>query len=173
MYTKATSKWNLRHQAWLTIAVAMAIVVTALLAQGAGATPPSGVTPYPIASGALEDPIRVKFKDEGGFGRGIEVETITVVKFVVEPGGAFGWHRHGGPVWAVVSEGALTLYDADDAACLGRTVTAGTAFLDPGVDHVHNARNLGDTPVVVYATFMLPEGGATRIDEPDPGVCPF
>lgn len=173
MNTKATDKWNLRYQVWVALAVAMAIAVTALLAQNAGATPPTGITPYPIVSGDLEHPIQAKFKDHGGFGRGVEVNTITVVKYVIEPGGAFGWHRHGGPVWAVVSEGTLTLYDADDASCTGRTVTAGTAFLDPGVDHVHNARNLGDTDVVVYATFMLPEGGATRIDEPDPGVCPF
>lgn len=173
MNTKATDKRHQRYRTWLAVALALALVMTALLAQGAGATPPTGVTPFPIASGDLEDPIQIKFKDKGGFGRGVVVDTITVVKYVIEPGGAFGWHRHGGPVWAVVSEGALTLYDADDASCQGKTVTAGTAFLDPGVDHVHNARNLGDTPVVVYATFMLPEGGATRIDEPNPGVCPF
>ncbi len=173
MNTKATNKRKLRYRAWVALAVAMAIMVTALVVQKAGATPPTGITPYPIVSGDLEHPIQVKFKHHSGFGRGVEVATIAVVKYVIEPGGAFGWHRHGGPVWAVVSEGALTLYDADDASCLGRTVTAGTAFLDPGIDHVHNARNLGDTPVVVYATFMLPEGGATRIDEPDPGVCPF
>jgi quercetin dioxygenase-like cupin family protein len=173
MNIKATDKWHQRYQTWVAIAVAMAIVVSTLLAQTASATPPTGVTPYPIVSGDLENPIHIKFKDKGGFGRGVVVDTITVVKYVVEPGGAFGWHRHGGPVWAVVSEGALTLYHADDPSCTGRTVTAGTAFLDPGIDHVHNARNLGDTPVVVYATFMLPEGGATRIDEPDPGVCPF
>jgi hypothetical protein len=44
--------------------------------------------------------------------------------------------------------------------------------MDPG-NHTHIARNEGSENVVVYVTFMLPEGGATRIDVPAPGSCPF
>lgn len=46
-------------------------------------------------------------------------------------------------------------------------VSAGT-----GNPVVHNARNEGTEPVV-YATFMLPDGGALREDVANPGVCAF
>jgi quercetin dioxygenase-like cupin family protein len=100
------------------------------------------------------------------------VAQIAVIKFTIAPGGFFGWHTHGGPVWVVVAAGELTLYDSDDTTCTGRVHKPGSAFLDAG-NHVHNARNEGVNPVVVYGTFMLPAGGAVRVDASDPGVCTF
>ncbi len=48
------------------------------------------------------------------------------------------------------------------------------AFCSRRVYHKrHSHRNEGAEDVVVYATFMLPEGGAPRIDVENPGVCPF
>jgi hypothetical protein len=44
--------------------------------------------------------------------------------------------------------------------------------MDPG-NHTHNARNEGSENLIVYVVFMLPEGGAPRIDVPNPGNCPF
>ncbi|HET9484701.1 MAG TPA: cupin domain-containing protein [Xanthomonadales bacterium] len=162
-------------------------------ADEARATPGAGVTPRSIAIGVLPEAIRAKFKaahdderarrdwrvvldagqvqpthDESG----TDVEDIVVIEFTIAPGGYFGWHKHGGPVWVVVKQGTLTLYDADDETCTGTAYIAGSAFLDSG-DHVHNARNEGTEPVVVYGTFMLPDGGAVRVDAPNPGVCPF
>jgi quercetin dioxygenase-like cupin family protein len=135
----------------------------------ARATPGAGVTAQPMAVGILPESIRAKFKDESGFENGTAVANVVAVQFTIAPGGYFGWHRHGGPVWVIVEQGTLTLYDPDDPAC-ARTYPAGTAFVDAG-DHVHNARNEGTVPVVVYGTFLLPEGGALRVDAPDPGVC--
>lgn len=89
------------------------------------------------------------------------------VQTVLQPGGTFGWHEHGGPVWAVIASGTLTLYDE---ACQPETFNAGEAFLDGG-NHTHIANNEGEVDVVIYATFMLPTGGAPRIDVPDPGTC--
>lgn len=138
------------------------------------ATSGAGVVPELVAFGDLPAPIRAKLKEQesGGFEEGTDVTRIMMVKYTVAPGGYFGWHRHGGPVWALVMQGTLTMYDADDATCTGTDYAAGTALLDPG-DHAHNAVNQGADPVVVYATFMLPDGGLTRVDVPDPGVCPF
>lgn len=144
-----------------------------LLPGVASATPGLGVTGEPVAFGSLPEPIRAKLKgDEGGFGNGTAVAQISVIKFTIAPGGYFGWHRHGGPVWVVVAAGELTLYDADDTTCTGHVHKPGSAFLDSG-NHVHNARNEGADPVVVYGTFMLPAGGAIRIDAGNPNVCSF
>lgn len=48
---------------------------------------------------------------------GTDVSKVTVMKYAAEPGASFGWHQHGGPVWAVVTAGALTLYHGDDPSC--------------------------------------------------------
>lgn len=143
-------------------------------AMNVSATPGSGVTPRIVAIGVLPEAIRAKLKahHDDGFGNGTVVEDIMVVEFTIAPGGYFGWHKHGGPVWVVIQSGTLTLYGSDDPTCTGTTYVAGSAFLDSG-DHVHNARNETAAPVVVYGTFMLPVDGALRVDAPNPGVCPF
>jgi len=149
-------------------------MVAGALSAPAKATPGAGVSAEPVALGSLPQGIRVKLKpgEVGGFEDGTGVNQIMVIKFTVAPGGYFGWHRHGGPVWAIVAAGTITLYDSADFSCAGRMYSPGAAFLDVG-DHVHNARNEGTEPVVVYGTFMLPAGAPIRADAPDPGVCPF
>jgi quercetin dioxygenase-like cupin family protein len=157
----------------LLAGVALALLLTSSFVAGtAMATRGNGVTGTPLASGVLPEPVRVKLKDEGGFGEGTLASSITTIKYTVQPGGYFGWHQHGGPVWAVIASGTLTLYDGDDPTCTGQAYPAGSAFLDSG-SHTHNARNETNQLVEVVATFMLPAGGPIRIDMPDPGVCPF
>ena len=48
----------------------------------------------------------------------------------------------------------------------------GETFIDEGGGHIHIARNLGTTDLVLYATYLLPVGATPRIDVPDPGNCP-
>lgn len=157
----------------LPMALLVAIVFAGILSIGVGvlpvlATPPEGFSGTPLASGTIDEAVRAKFKDGAeGFGHGTDVTSITMVKFELLPGGSFGWHQHGGPVWAVVASGTLTLYDE---ACQSKIVNEGDAFLDGG-NHTHNAVNEGSETVVIYATFMLPTGGAPRIDTADPGTC--
>ena len=151
------------------VAGVAAVVTLGALGGIAVATPPAGLSATPIGAGNLEHAVRVKLKDHGGFGDGVDVTRIQMTRFELAPGGTFGWHQHGGPVWVVVAQGTLTLY-AGDEGCAATTVSAGGAFLDPG-DHTHSAVNLGDQAVVVYATFLLPSGGAARVDVPDPQVC--
>jgi hypothetical protein len=135
------------------------------------ATPGNGVSQTPIASGTLPEPVRMKLKDHhGGFGAGLPVSNVAIVKNVVQPGGYFGWHQHGGPSWIIVTQGTLTFYDGHDTTCTGHPVSAGSAYLDMG-DHTHNARNETGSVVENYVVRMLPVGGITRIDMPDPGVC--
>ncbi len=75
-----------------------------------------------------------------------------VVRFTVQPGAVFGWHTHPGPVVVNVAEGELTYVSADD--CVERDYPRGTAFIDAGGDHVHNAFNRTDGPTVLVATFF-------------------
>jgi hypothetical protein len=124
-----------------------------------------------VAGGNLPQVVRVKVKtDEGGFTDGTDVTQVKLVRFSLEPGGTFGWHRHGGPVWVFVTSGLLSIYDGDDPTCTPQVYGVGSPFLDPG-DHTHIGRNETGAPVEIYAAFMLPAGGETRIDAPNPGPC--
>jgi quercetin dioxygenase-like cupin family protein len=101
--------------------------------------------------------------------------TDTVVQTTtINPGGSTGWHSHPGPAFIVVTQGTLTVYDGDDPTCTPHRYGPGTGFLDPGLGHVHIARNEGTTPVTVVQTYLnVPPGGSPRIDAPAPGNCPF
>ena len=151
--------------------VALAVLVLFSSVIPVRATPGSGVTGEQIASGTLLEAIPAKFKTETGNVRA-DVAKTTLIKYMVVPGGIFGWHQHGGPLWAMVASGSLTFYHGDDPSCTGEVYPAGTTFMDPG-NHTHNAINEGTENVVVYVLFMLPEGGAPRVDVPSPGNCPF
>lgn len=150
-------------------ALALAAVLAAC--SGAALATPSGVTSETLALGGMEHAVPLKFKWENwGFGDGFAITSIRTVRFKVAPGGYFGWHRHGGPVWVAIANppaggasGLLTLYDRDDASCQGKVYGPGAGFLDPG-SHVHNARNESASDVWVVATFLLPDGGAVRED---------
>ena len=49
----------------------------------------------------------------------------------------------------------------------------GSAYIDPG-GVVHTARNESVTEdLVVIVMRLIPQGAAPRIDEPNPGNCPF
>lgn len=167
--SSAAAGQRFRTPSLLAAGVLCTVIAGLQVTTQAGATPGAGVTPQPIAIGVLPEGIRTKLKADTGFESGTTVSNIAVVRFTIVPGGYFGWHRHGGPVWVVVEQGTLTVYDPHVAGC-ARTYEAGEAFLDTG-DHVHNARNEGAVPAVVYGSFMLPVGGALRIDAPDPGGC--
>lgn len=161
---------NKRNIRFLVVA---GLVVFSLLAltMPVAATPPGGLTSEPIASGALPEVVRAKFKEgKGGFTDGTAVKNVMLVKFTLAPGGTFGWHQHGGPVWAIVKSGTLSIYKGDDPTCTPQLFGAGSVYLDPG-DHTHLGVNETSEPVEIYATFMLPEGGLPRLDAEDPGLC--
>lgn len=87
-------------------------------------------------------------------------------------GGTSGWHTHPGITIVAIKSGALTLYDADDPLCPPKVYSAGQVFLEEG-GHSHIARNEGSIGAEWYTTYVVPAGGPTRIDAPDPGTCPF
>jgi quercetin dioxygenase-like cupin family protein len=138
------------------------------------ATSASGVTSTTIASGTLE-PISFIVKN-GDWMSQIRTKgqtNLTVVENRVAPGGTFGWHSHPGPSLVIVKSGSLSFYEADDPSCTAEVHSAGDAYVDEGTD-VHVARNLSLTEdAVVIVTRFLPAGAPSRIDQPDPGTCPF
>jgi quercetin dioxygenase-like cupin family protein len=155
-------------------AIALILAILSSMAVWVGtskATPAIGVTVEPITAGNLPHPIWSKFKPESGVVHS-DISRITMSKVTFAPGGDAGWHQHSGPVWVVVASGTLTFYEGDDPHCTGVVYPAGSAFMDPG-NHTHTARNEGSENLVIYVVFMTPEGGATRIDVPAPGNCPF
>ena len=155
------------------------LLVTGLLVVPAPsqATPGSGATPSPLVRGSFTDDVGAKFTVSHG-GRTIvsnakDPSQVVFQTISIAPGGHTGWHSHPGPVVVAVKSGTLTFYEGS-GPCVGRNYPAGTAFLDPGMGHVHIARNEGvDTVEISVAYFAVPVGASPRDDVPAPGNCPF
>lgn len=153
----------------LVLAVcAMSLTVGAVVA-GQPARP----IPTTIATGTLETPAHTVIVAHGEMGTvaGVaDVGQVRMVKFELAPGGAFPWHQHPGPVWVIVTRGTLTYYDT---ACNSHPYPAGSVFFDAG-NLTHTARNEGDEPLEIIATFMFPaHAEAASIPQPAPASCPI
>ncbi|MGV0624401.1 cupin domain-containing protein [Mycolicibacter minnesotensis] len=128
----------------------VAALVPAAMPPHAGATPASGISGQ-VLSRTTED------------GRDYLLREITI-----EPGGSTGWHWHGGTVFGVVRQGTLTHNRAD--CSLDGIYGPGDAITEPGgPDHAHIGRNLGSTPVVLQAVYLLPIDAPLAQDATDPG----
>jgi hypothetical protein len=155
---------------------ALALLTGLLAVAPALATMGVGVSATTHARGAITDKVKVKEARNTDF----VTQQITIA-----PGGHTGWHTHPGAVLVTVKAGtfayvALSRRGGDDdddddddrggSRCTTRIFTAGQSFIDPGHGHVHIGRNVGTTPVELWATYTgVPIGGAFRIDAPDPG----
>ncbi|GHI01826.1 cupin [Streptomyces cellostaticus] len=95
----------------------------------------------------------------------------TLREITIPPGQSTGWHYHDGPVYAFVKQGTLSHFNS---ACGSDGVyRTGTTIRETfGPDHVHIGRNLGDTPLVLEALYVLPHGSPFSEDAPNPG-CPY
>jgi hypothetical protein len=140
------------------------------------ATPGSGAVGTIKARAWFPDTVDIKLKlrDEAEVIHVPSAAETVMQQIVIAAGGHTGWHSHPGPAIALVTRGELTLYDGDDPSCAGRTFTAGQAFVDSGQGHVHLARNLqAGAETEVWVTYLDVSQGAVRIDQPNPGFCPF
>jgi quercetin dioxygenase-like cupin family protein len=94
-------------------------------------------------------------------------------QLTIPPGGRTGWHTHPGPTFVAVAQGEGTLYHGM-SGCPATKYAAGSGFMQPPTE-VHNMRNEGSTPLVLWAFYALPPGttnAAIRIDQPQPAECP-
>ena len=102
----------------------------------------------------------------------ISQSTVNGVDYItkeitIQPGGSTGWHYHDGRVFGVVRAGTLTRTMAD---CSDVVSPAGSAVTEEsGSNHVHNGRNLGPDPVVLWVDYIEPAGSPQAVDVPDPG----
>ena len=150
-------------------AVILIVVVAfaaALWAQAAMATPPVGLTREVLA----ESTIALRHRISAPVGTDVVVTHITFA-----PGGTTGWHSHPGATVVLVKSGILNLYRDVNGPCRHNVFVAGSGFVE-GPGEVHIGRNESTTtPLdVIVTNFNVAAGtGATRIDEPNPGVCHF
>jgi quercetin dioxygenase-like cupin family protein len=94
-------------------------------------------------------------------------------QLTIPPGGFTGWHTHPGPTFVAVAGGEGSLYH-DMAGCPVTKYGVGAGFMQPPTE-VHNMRNEGSAPLVLWAFYALPPGttnAAIRIDQPQPAACP-
>jgi quercetin dioxygenase-like cupin family protein len=129
-----------------TRAAALGIVLVAALA-GCGADEPVVATIH--ASGEQEAPIEVDVAGADGV-------TVTFREITLAPGASTGEHCHAGQLIGVVQEGALTHY-ADIYPDGVHVYETGDSIVE-GAGYVHEGRNEGDSDLVLWVTYVIPEG---------------
>ena len=156
------------------IVAASVLALAGLSASGAVlATPSSGITQVVVGSAVYGDiDVDARRPDWKAWLKVKGTSDVFVNSNTAVPGANGGWHSHPGLSIVSVVAGAVTLYDADDSTCSPTVVTAGHGFVEPG-DHVHLVRNEGPVDAKWITTAIRPAGSAGRIDQPDPGTCPF
>jgi len=103
-----------------------------------------------IATGDQVEPVEVAV-DGGAAGVGVTFREITI-----EPGADTGEHCHYGQLIAVVQEGELTHYSETHPGGV-RVYTAGESIIE-GAGYPHEGRNEGDSDVVLWVTYVIPDG---------------
>ncbi|MEZ0356908.1 cupin domain-containing protein [Mycobacterium sp. SA01] len=112
---------------------------------------------------------------------GIEAETLVqstlngrdfvTRELTIAPGGTTGWHYHPGQVFGVIKQGTLTHYKGD--CSVDGVYNAGDSISEgSGTGYIHEGRNEGPVPVVMWVLYIKPAGSPLAVDAPNPG-CPF
>ena len=140
-----------------TVSVALiaigAMTATACSGGGSPASSASVVPPVravDIAEGDQVEPVDV-FVDGGAAGVDVTFREITI-----EPGAGTGEHCHYGQLIAVVQEGELTHYSETHPGGV-RVYKTGESIIE-GAGYPHEGRNEGDTDVVLWVTYVIPDG---------------
>ena len=141
------------HAGRAALSAVLAPTVAIAAPANAHATPPIGISAVTLSKQTVN-------------GMDYIVSDITIA-----PNGSTGWHTHQGEIYGIIKSGVLT-HDESDCRQDG-VYGVGATIADPtGSDHVHIARNLGTTPVVLEVTYVDPAGAPTADSAPNPG-CDF
>jgi hypothetical protein len=161
------------------ITVGLAGLFVAVNALPGAATAPVGLTSEVLGRGTNVSHATLPLR------QGMDV---VVLRNTLAHGGSSGWHSHPGGAIVVVQHGEITIYasvgngddergrsqidEAGGSRCVITKYTKGQAFVEaPG--EVVVGVNTGSTDTIIVATFPgVPVGGASRIDQPNPGTCP-
>lgn len=165
--------------------LSLAALFAACSDRGDTVTSPPQTARFTASSGSMSTLLgRATFAQDGNFkvkrSTGdwhVEVKAhreldMAVQQIVFQPGGHSGWHSHPGPVFIQVVSGTMTFYESDDPSCTPVVRSAGQGFLDVG-EHAHIARNESGSTATNVVIYLAPPGAVLRIDQPDPGNCPF
>lgn len=101
------------------------------------------------AEGTQDGPVEVVVVGEDGVG-------VTFREIILAPGAGTGKHCHYGQLIAVVQQGALTHY-ADIYPGGVHVYETGDSIIE-GAGYPHEGRNEGDDDVVLWVTYVIPEG---------------
>jgi quercetin dioxygenase-like cupin family protein len=134
---------------WFALVAAATVPASTVLSAPASATPGVNIDAVVISQGTVNG-----------------VDYITK-EITIQPGGSTGWHYHDGRVFGVVREGTLTRTMGDCTDVVDPTGAGVTEGIGPG--HVHDGRNLGPVPVVLWVDYIQPAGAPLSVDVPDPG----
>jgi quercetin dioxygenase-like cupin family protein len=130
-------------------------IVLALSSCGRYETQPvAAVTQQPVvavdhAAGTQDAPVDVSVTGKDGVG-------VTFREIRLAPGASTGRHCHYGQLIAVVKQGALTQY-ADIYPGGVHVYEAGSSIIE-GPGYPHEGRNEGDEDVVLWVTYVIPQG---------------
>jgi quercetin dioxygenase-like cupin family protein len=108
---------------------------------------PTAVAVDELSQGAQDGPVAI---DVGG------PTQITYCKITIEPGAGTGLHCHYGQLLAVVGQGVLTHYAPVYPSGVHQYV-AGESLVE-GASYVHEGKNEGTEDVVLWVTYVTPEG---------------
>jgi mannose-6-phosphate isomerase-like protein (cupin superfamily) len=157
----------------LVLASFVGAVGIAVYASTVLATPPTAVKPTIYGIGKIPS-----FDANGRIGAWAASMNIRgasdmwVLSNTIAPRGSFGWHSHPGPSFVIIKSGTATVYMGADPRCRPHRFRTGTGFVDKG-RAVHIVRNEGKVNLVTVVVSFAPPGAERRIDEADPGTCPF
>jgi quercetin dioxygenase-like cupin family protein len=138
---------------YFPVALTIAITGAVLFPAAAAATPNSGIEADTLVQSTLD-------------GRDFVTRELTIA-----PGGTTGWHYHPGQVFGVIKQGTLTHYRGD--CSVDGVYNAGDSISEgSGTGYIHEGRNEGPVPVVMWVLYIKPAGSPLAVDAPNPG-CPF
>ena len=136
-----------RRRASWSAAALLPLAAALALTSCAAAAPVSAVD---YASGEQDAPVTVSV-DGGRDGVQVDIREIRIA-----PGASTGEHCHYGQIVGVVKEGTLSVY-SDSFSGGVRVFEAGDSVIE-GAGYRHEGRNEGSTDVVLWATYITPEG---------------
>jgi quercetin dioxygenase-like cupin family protein len=102
-----------------------------------------------LAAGEQDAPVEVSVSGDDGVG-------VTFREITLAPGASTGEHCHYGQLVAVVAEGTLTHY-ADIYPSGVHVYETGDSIIE-GAGYRHEGRNEGADDVVLWVTYIIPEG---------------
>ena len=191
-----------RRTTWLGLLLAGVVLAITLGAVRAWATPGAGAVSNYVARGPVSQSVVIGVPRTATATRTVRVrvgrrvvtrrvrftyQTVTPLmtcgttracdtayqQLTIAPGGHTGWHTHPGPTFVAIAEGEGTLYHAMSGSCPATKYAANSGFMQVATE-VHNMRNEGSTPLVLWAFYALPPGtsnAAIRVDQPQPDAC--